>query len=452
MASGTYYIALAVFLFTYIFISVRRVKALRIERPAAAMTGAALMVLFGVVAPAGALSAIEPNTIGLLLGMMLLVAGLELAGFFNWVSVAIVLRAGTKRGFMVLLVVVTAVLSALVLNDTVVLLFTPIVIRSCRLMKADPVPYMIAEALAANIGSVATEVGNPQNAYIASVSGIAFASYALYMIPVAAACLAVALGLLLLLFRKELVGEVPKLDGDKLERIEGRADERARKRAPALETKFDLLAAMKIREFGAIREPSLLSFLLVLLGVMFAGFVASSYFAAPLSVVALLGGTAVLLAAPLISRVRAREVLAKVDWSILLFFGGLFVVLRGVEESGLMSDIIAIFNPLDGGNSLSVGWLTVIAGVLSNMISNVPAVVLLAPTIPHGATQLWLALAASSTLAGNATLPGAAANIIVAEVGLAMGVEMPFWRFLKVGLPVTVVTMALAAGMVWAGI
>jgi Na+/H+ antiporter NhaD/arsenite permease-like protein len=168
----TLWIALAIFLVTFALISVRRFPKVKVDRPAAALIGAGLMIVFGVVEPSRALQAINMDILVLLVGMMILVAGLELCGFFEWVSLRMIRYSKNQFMFLVLTMVVTGALSALVLNDTIVLLFTPIIIRTCRMLKSNPVPFLVAEAIAANIGSVATAVGNPQNAYIATKTGM----------------------------------------------------------------------------------------------------------------------------------------------------------------------------------------------------------------------------------------------------------------------------------------
>src|SRR5712691_5279250 len=162
------------------------------------------MLVLGVLSPADALLAINLDVILLLVGMMVLVSGLEVCGFFDLVSSRIASRAKSQASFLVWLMVSTAVLSALVLNDTIALLVTPVVVRSARALRVNPVPYLVAVAISANVGSVATEVGNPQNAFIAIRSGIPFVTFSAYLVPVMVACLAVSIGLVWLAFRKDL--------------------------------------------------------------------------------------------------------------------------------------------------------------------------------------------------------------------------------------------------------
>ncbi len=407
----------AVFVLTYVLISARRVGVLRIERPSAAMLGAALMIILGVVGPLEALQAINLDVIVLLLGMMLLVAGLDACGFFDTISQVIARRARTQIELLAALMVAAAVLSALVLNDTIALLMTPIVVRACQAMGLDPVPFLVGEGIAVNVGSVATEIGNPQNAYIGIRSGIPFVEYATVMAPITAACLAIAIVGVALAFRRHLAAPI-------------------RTRPP--ETAVPKL-----------HRPGLAFTLAVLLGSVVAFFLSAP---AWLPAIALVGGSLVLFGLPVVNRkASGRALIGSVDWSILLFFIGLFVVIAGVERSGVRASIQDTFTFVSGGNSGGVWWLSGLSSVLSNLVSNVPAVLLLehvvrAAPVP-GQRTLWLTLAASSTLAGNATILGAAANVIIVQAATKQGVQVPFKDWVRAGLPVTIATLLLATAV-----
>jgi Na+/H+ antiporter NhaD/arsenite permease-like protein len=425
-------LALVIFLVTYVLISVRRFGKLNLERPAVALFGAALMVLFGVVAADQAFASIQLDILGLLLGMMIIVVSLELCGFFTWVSVKMIRASKNQFQFLILVMLVTALLSALILNDTVVLLFTPIVIKACRLIKANPVPFLVAEAIAANIGSVATPVGNPQNAFIATQSHITFAEFTTKLLPVTVLCLAVAMVLVWLVFRNDLRDGCEKKD-----------------RYWLCERSKPIDAEMAVR--GIALEPVHRSVFLVLgaLVLVFVGFVLSPYINLPLAMVAFIGGAFVLMLLPFFNRsVQPVEVLRKVDWTLLLFFVGLFIVLKGVETSGLLAEMMNTFQASSGSGLTSIPGLTGFCAILSNLISNVPAVMLLSPLVASvGSNNLWLTLVTSSTLAGNATILGAAANVIVIETGNKMGVEVSLWQFMKAGLPITIITLLLSVIM-----
>ena len=414
MASSVQFAAAtAVFLLTYVLISLRTVRRFPIEKPAVAMLGGALMLLLGVLSPLEAVLAINLDVILLLIGMMVLVSGLEVCGFFDLVSSRIAARAKRQPSFLTWLMIATAALSALVLNDAIALLVTPVVIRSARSLKVNPVPYLVAVAIAANVGSVATEVGNPQNAYIAIRSGIPFLTFTVYLLPVTIVCLAIAIAGVRLAFRRDL-------------------------------------AAPIAGEVAAPIVPLQRRGLTLTFGV--AVVVAAAFLASPhpdwLPLIALIGGSIVLFFLPFVSTVTARSLIAKVDWSIILFFVGLFLLLAGVRASGLSAAIQGAFTSALGGQAGGLAWLVGLSSLLSNLISNVPAVLLLAEVVPQGSTQLWLALAASSTLAGNATILGAACNVIVVQVASREGVSVTMRDFVKAGLPVTAATLIVSTVLI----
>ena len=414
MASSVQFAAAtAVFLLTYVLISLRTVRRFPIEKPAVAMLGGALMLLLGVLSPLEAVLAINLDVILLLIGMMVLVSGLEVCGFFDLVSSRIAARAKSQLSFLTWLMIATAALSALVLNDAIALLVTPVVIRSARSLKVNPVPYLVAVAIAANVGSVATEVGNPQNAYIAIRSGIPFLTFTVYLLPVTIVCLAIAIAGVRLAFRRDL-------------------------------------AAPIAGEVAAPIVPLQRRGLTLTFGV--AVVVAAAFLASPhpdwLPLIALIGGSIVLFFLPFVSTVTARSLIAKVDWSIILFFVGLFLLLAGVRASGLSAAIQGAFTSALGGQAGGLAWLVGLSSLLSNLISNVPAVLLLAEVVPQGSTQLWLALAASSTLAGNATILGAACNVIVVQVASREGVSVTMRDFVKAGLPVTAATLIVSTVLI----
>ncbi len=415
MADGTTVLAAGIFILTFALLSVRSIRSYRLDRPAVALFGAALMLAFGIVNPTQALDALSDGlgVLILLLGMMLLVAGLDVWGFFDLVSRRIAERSRSQLHFLTLLFVSTAVLSALVLNDTIVLLMTPVVVKTCRALRINAVPFLVGLALAANIGSVATPVGNPQNAYIAIRGQIPFATFTLALLPVAAISLLIGLGVVWLVFRRELS-----------HRVEGFGE--ARKATPVV-----------------VQRRGLALTLAVLVGTVVAFSVGSPD---TLPFAALVGGALVLILLPALAHTTSRTLFEKVDWSILILFLGLFVLMKGVETSGLLQEILGRFG--GAGVTADVWRLSGTSALVSNLVSNVPAVLLLAPfvsTMPVASqTPMWLALAASSTLAGNATILGAAANIIVVQVAAKAGTGVSMRDFVKAGLPTALVTLALA--------
>lgn len=402
--------ATVIFVATYVLISMRNLGRFPLDRPAVALLGGALMIVAGILTPAEAIASINLDVILLLVGMMILVSGLDVCGFFDLVSTWIAARAKTQFTLLAGLMVAAAFLSALVLNDAIALLMTPIVVRSARTLRVRPVPYLVALALAANIGSVATEVGNPQNAYIAIVSGIPFLTFTLVLLPVMLVCLALAIGLTWLVFRKDLAAPL---------------------------TRAAELPPIRLQRNG----------LVVTLGISL-GVVIGFFLSTPpwLPLIAITGGAFVLFFLPFVSTANARIMVGKVDWTIVLFFVGLFVLIAGIQVSGLSGGITSAFTDAFGGQSGSLAWLTGLSAVLSNLISNVPAVLLLGQVVPGmpNPRLLWLALASSSTLAGNATILGAACNVIVVQIASREGVEVSMKDFVKAGLPVTLVTLLVS--------
>ena len=412
MSDASLYVAAAIFVLTFALLSIRSIRSYRLDRPAVALFGAALMLAFGIVTPVKAMEALSGGlgVLVLLLGMMLLVAGLDVCGFFDLVSRRIAEVSQSQLHFLVLLFGSTAILSALVLNDTIALLMTPIVVKTCRTLRINAAPFLVALALAANIGSVATPVGNPQNAYIAIQGAIPFGTFTSRLLPVAALSLAVGLAVVWLAFRKDLSAHVEGF-------------QEARKAAPVI-----------------VQRRGLALTLAVVIGTV-AAFSLSSPDMLPFA--ALIGGSLVLLILPALAHTTPRTLFEKVDWSVLILFLGLFIVMKGVQTSGLLGAIMAQL----GANAVGsdVWQLTAASGLVSNLVSNVPAVLLLAPLVPTAQTNLWLALAASSTLAGNATILGAAANIIVVQVAAKAGADVSMRDFVKAGLPTAFLTTALAA-------
>jgi Na+/H+ antiporter NhaD/arsenite permease-like protein len=435
---GTLLVAFAIFLVTYALISIRRFPKFKIDRPAAALLGAALMILFGVVGTKEAIAAINMDIIILLVGMMVLVAGLELCGFFEWVSLRMIKYSKDQFTFLVLTMVVTGALSALVLNDTIVLLFTPIIIRTCRLLKSNPVPFLVAEAIAANIGSVATVVGNPQNVFIATKANISFISFSAKLLPVSAVCMLIAIAILYLVYKKDI-------EKGNAQEFRRRILKDGWKAFQDELIKGDAATTSGIRK---LRERRLGLYTLVgITALTFMAFVMSHVLDTPIAMIAFLAGVIALFLVPLVTDVRAKDMLAGVDWTIILFFVGLFIVIEGVKTSSLLSDIKDTFPGFHGGSIPSLEWLTALSAFLSNLVSNVPAVMLLSEMIPVSQPDLWLALASSSTLAGNATILGAAANVIVAEKAEGMGVEVNFWKFTLVGFPIALATLFVSTLM-----
>lgn len=393
-------IGLSIFLLTYALISIRRKKGYRITRPTAALLGASLMMIFGVITIDEAISAIDLNIIFLLIGMMSIVSIFQFTGFFEWIISRIVKFSKTSGRLFILISISTAFFSALFVNDAVVLFFTPIILAISRDNEINPEPFLLSEIFSANIGSVATEIGNPQNAYIAIKSSIPFFYYLIKMLPVAIISLIISI-LIIYIFYKDTMNK--KLKSYSLEK-------------------------------GIKNKKLFYSATITLVFILF-----SFIFERNIAIVPFIGASILLFVSPFISDVDPRKIIKEIDWGIILFFVGLFIVLEGVLVSGILSEMINVFNSY-GLNLNHPLWYVTFVAVVSNLVSNVPAVMLISP-ITTG--KFWLLLAMSSTLAGNATIIGAAANIIVLEISSVWGIEISWGRFSKVGIPVTIITILL---------
>jgi Na+/H+ antiporter NhaD/arsenite permease-like protein len=404
--------ALAVFAATYVLISLQRIRFLNLDRPSAALAGGLLMVLFGIVPFSQAVrEAVNWETIALLFGMMVVVAYLKSARFFEYVSTWILLRAGTPAKLLALLVPTSGLLSALFVNDTICLLFTPIVLGALVKARRNPVPYLVALVTSANIGSVMTLTGNPQNMLVGMFSGISYGRFLLFMLPVGAAGLFLDWAILRWLYRRELEGT------------------------------FDPGALALPRVHGAVIRR-----VLGVLALMTAGFLLPVERWVPalgeghkLPLVAVAGAAAVIL----VGRYRPAAAFQQVDWTLLVFFAGLFVVIAGVNAVGILPEMHRRAAPFFDEEGAVLCAFTV---VLSNLVSNVPFV-LVAQGWASG-DYAWLLIAMASTFAGNLTIVGSVANMIVLELSRERA-PIGFWTYLRAGAPVTLATTAAGFGILW---
>jgi len=393
---------LVILLATYLLIAVRQVPFLRLNRPAAALLGAVAMVTIGGLPLHDAYAAIDLDVMVFLLGVLLLTGFLEAGGFFEWAARHIVIRARSARALLAAVVVMSGLLSAFFVNDTICLVLTPLMLAVLRPLGLRPLPFLLAIALGSNVGSAMTPTGNPQNMLIAVASGMHFARFIASLAVPSLGGLLIVFGVLVVVHRSDLNVELPT--------------EIAIPDAP-----FD--------------RPLVVRSLLVFAGAL-AGWLAG----ASLPLVAITAA-AILLA---IAQRDPAEAFAKVEWSLLLFFGALFVVMRGARDLPLVASMTTAAAAQLHGAPLHDAVVTSVAiGGLSNLVSNVPAVILWLPVVPRvvDPTFTWLVMAMSSTFAGNLTLLGSMANLIVAERAEARGAPMGFVDYLKVGVPVTLLTV-----------
>jgi len=391
-----------VFILTYAGIALGRIPGFRLDRAGIALTGAALMMAIGAIKPEEAYRAVNLETLALLLGMMIVVAHLRLSGFFRLVTSWALVRAHSPLILLVTVAVTAGAFSAFLVNDAVCLVMAPLVIEVTRSLRRTPLPYLLAVAMASNVGSVATITGNPQNMIVGAVSRIPYVEFAAALAPLAAVGLVVVIVVLATLWWDEF-------------RL---AAELTAKAPPARVHKVQLVKAV-----------------LVTLGV-----IAAFFAGVPVAMAAFLGGALLLVT----RAIKAHKVYQEIDGSLLLMFAGLFVVVAAAEKILLTPDVIGSVQAFHFANTYV---LTFDTAVLSNVISNVPAVLALKPFVLGLPDQhrIWLVIAMSATLAGNLTPVGSVANLIVAERARAAGIHLSLWAYCRAGIPITLATLALGA-------
>lgn len=393
-----------IILITLIGIAIGSLPKLRMNRSTISLVGATALIIAGGVSLEDTFKAVDMNTIILIFSMMILNINLRLSGFFKIITSKIISFANTPKQLLVLIIFSSGLLSALFLNDTIVIMFTPLILDITTALKRNPIPYLIALATSANVGSVATIVGNPQNMIIGTLSKISFIDFAIKLTPVALIGLFVIWLVITFIYRKEFTN-------DKL--------------ITPLEEDFKIFRPLLIK--------SIVVLVLMLLAFNL-GF--------PIALSALAGASILLIT----RRIKPERVFTEIDWSLLVFFSCLFIITHTINIY-FYSAISRLENYSFTGNFISD--FSIVSAILSNLISNVPAVLILSPAVfkIQNNETIWLALAMSSTFAGNLTLIGSVANLIVAESSKRRGIKLEFSEYLKVGLPVTFVTLTL--GILW---
>jgi Na+/H+ antiporter NhaD/arsenite permease-like protein len=392
----------AVFVASYVVFALGKFPGMKIDRPGAAIIGAVLMFMTGAVRVENSLRLIHFGTIVLLFSMMLVVAYLHLAGFFDWVTELVVTRLKPHH-LLPTVIFLSGLLSAFFVNDIICLVMVPFVLKVTGRMGIKPIPYLLAVATASNIGSTATITGNPQNILIGSFSGVGYRDFLWHLGPVALVGLFLDWFVLWWLYFRGQVHDVrtqPGVHGVKIEH--------------AALLKAGIVAALVLAGFLAGFSPPLVASV----------------------------GAAVLL----ITRTRDPHlVYEEVDWGLLVFFVGLFLIVGGAENAGLTNHLLGFGERF---NLQHLGVFTLVTAILSNLVSNVPAVMLLKSLVTQFADthSAWLILAMASTLAGNLTITGSVANIIVVERAQKTAV-ITFLDYFRIGLPVTLLTLLF--GWLW---
>jgi len=416
----TAWLAVVVFAGAYVLIATEKIHRVKV-----ALGGAVIMLLIGATDADKAFfspeAGIDWNVIFLLLGMMLIVGVLRRTGIFEYIAIWAAKRAkGKPFRVMVILVVVTAVASAALDNVTTVLLIAPVTFLVCDRLGVPPIPFLIAEALASNIGGTATLVGDPPNIIIASRAGLTYGDFLVHLAPIVIVLMVVFIGLCRVMFRSAFTYDPTRV-----------------------------AQVMALNEREAIRDRRLLVVSLAVLTLVTVAFVLHSVLHLEPSIVALVGGL-VLLA---LSRLDAEDVAKDVEWPTLVFFAGLFVMVGALVNTGAIDQVAtAAAGAAEGRLAEASFGLLWGSAVLSALVDNIPYVATMSPVVAEvieaagggeQARSLWWSLALGADLGGNATAVGASANVVVLGLAEKAGHRITFWGFTKYGLVTAVVTLAV---------
>ncbi|MFE0020825.1 SLC13 family permease [Amycolatopsis sp. NPDC059021] len=419
-------VAIVVFAVAYVFIATEKLPKMVV-----ALAGAAIVLAAGVVGSEDAFysrdTGVDWDVVFLLLGMMIIVSVLRRTGMFEYLAIWAAKRAkGSPLRIMILLVLITAVASAFLDNVTTVLLIAPVTLLVCDRLDIKPIPFLIAEVLASNIGGAATLIGDPPNIVIGSRAGLSFNDFLLNMAPIVVLELAVFTLVLPWLFRGSFTVD-PRRVAD----------------------------VMALNEREAIQDHRLLIKAGAVLAAVLVAFAGHSLLHIEPSVVALLGAGVLVL----ISRTKPEQYLAGVEWETLLFFAGLFVMIGALVKTGVIGDLAKLAADATGGNALLAVMLILgVSALLSGVIDNIPYVATMSPLVlaltndipdPAHSEALWWSLALGADFGGNMTAVGASANVVMLGIAARSGTPISFWEFTRKGAIVTVMTVLVAAPYLW---
>ncbi|ASJ06044.1 ArsB/NhaD family transporter [Thermococcus pacificus] len=413
--------AVTVFLFTYALIISERV-----HRTVAALFGAAVVLFIRIVPWEKLPEYLDLDTLFLLIGMMIIVNTAKESGLFEFIAIKTAKFAkGDPMRVLLMFSLVTALVSSVLDNVTTVLLLTPMLLYITKLMDVNPVPFLLSEVFASNIGGTATLIGDPPNIMIGSAAGLSFNDFLLNMGPIAAVDLLLSLGMIYLLYRGTM-----RVTGDKKDRI--------------------LSAIEGLREDEAIRDYQLFKkSVTVIIGVVVLFFIHDRLGIEP-AVVALFGASTLLLW----SRMEPDEILEKVEWTAIFFFVGLFILVGSLVQTGVINDVARWVTGYISGTGEALFIITWFSAIASAIVDNIPLTAAMIPLIKAMGSSmniypLWWALSLGACLGGNGTAIGASANVVVIGIASREGVKITFMDFLKVGVIVMFTTVAVGMGLLW---
>lgn len=416
-SSVQFYLAIFIFLMTYVGI-----MSEKIHRTICALAGGGAMIYFGLVTQEQAITEfIDFNTLGLLTGMMILISVVKQSGFFQVLALwALKKSKGSPRELLILLSIVTAVGAALIDSVTAALLIAPMTISLCRMLRMSPVPILISEILMCNIGGTALMIGNPPNVMIGSATHLDFNDFLINLAPVVVITVIVILIAVLLIFKNDFSGV--RMSAKELEKI-------------------DIMSG--------VEDKSIFSRSLIVLALTVLGFVVHSHFGLESATVAMTGGMAALL----FCGINPEDALKEVDLDTLMFFMGLFILVGGMENAGVITAIAEKgIEMVDGDSHLITFLILLLSGVASAFVDNIPFTATMIPLIqdmqslmnlPH-ADYMWWALATGACFGGNGTMIGASPNVIMVAIAAKEGFNISFTAFMKWCFPLMLLSLFVA--------
>ena len=392
----------------------------KVHRAAASLAGAVILLVTHVLTVDSAIEHVDVNTVGVLVGMMLFVAVVKNSGLFEYIAIkSAKLTHGKPWAIMAVFTIITAVLSAFLDNVTTVLLVGPMTLAITSILKVNPVPFLLTQILASNMGGTATLIGDPPNIMIGSEAGLGFADFILNTAPVIVIIMAASLLCFYLMFGRKL-----KVSNDAMQ------------------------AVMELDENRAIKDKSLLIKSVVMIGLVVIGFMFHSSLGMESCTIALLAAVIMMI----VGKQDVEDVIMGVEWSTILFFIGLFVVVGGMEENGVIDQLATLLIGMTGGNMvLTMLIILWVSAIVSSFLDNIPFVATLIPMIlaiqaesGMDVTPLWWALSLGACLGGNGTLIGASANVVLSGISNKNGYPITFMSYLKVGFPMMILSVAIS--------
>lgn len=393
----------------------------KVHRSVASIAGAVLLLACHVLTVDTAIQYVDVNTIGVLVGMMLFVAVVKNSGLFEYIAIkAAKMTHGHPWAIMVAFAVITAVLSAFLDNVTTVLLVGPMTLAITSILKVNPVPFLLTQILASNMGGTATLIGDPPNIMIGSAAGLSFVDFICNTGVIIVIIMAVSIGCFYLMFGRKLHVEQSEMD-----------------------------AVMRLDETQSIKDKSLMIKSIVMICLVVLGFIFHAQLQMESSTIALLAAVIMLL----IGRQDAEEIILSVEWSTILFFIGLFVVVGGMEASGVITSLANLLMSVTSGNMVMTMIIILwVSAIVSSFLDNIPFVATLIPLIltlqssGMDIAPLWWALSLGACLGGNGTLIGASANVVLSGISNKNGYPITFMSYLKVGFPMMLISIVLSMG------